>query len=68
MNCETAKDLLVLMNYGELGFDEEEALMAHLDSCRACAAERRRLEKMDALLTSQNAAAPASLLSRLASA
>jgi len=64
VNCETAKDLLVLMNHGELGFDEEEALMAHLDSCRACAAERRRLEKLDALLASQSAPAPASLLSR----
>lgn len=64
MNCESAKDLLVLMNYGELGFDEEEALLLHLDSCRACAAERRRLEKLDALLELLRPAPPADLLSR----
>ena len=64
MNCEFAKDLLVLMNYGELSFDEEEALLLHLDSCHSCAAERRRIEKLDALLELQRPASPAGLLSR----
>ena len=64
MNCESAKDLLVLLNYGELGFDEEEALLSHLEACRACAAERRRLEKLDSLLELQRATPPATLLAR----
>lgn len=65
MNCESAKDLLVLMNYGELSFDEEEALLLHLEACRSCAAERRRIEKLDALLELQRPPAPpADLLSR----
>jgi hypothetical protein len=64
VNCESTKDLLVLLNYGELSFDEEEALLSHLDSCRSCAAERRRIEKLDALLELQRPAPPAGLLSR----
>jgi hypothetical protein len=64
MNCESAKDLLVLMSCGELSFDEEEAVLLHLDSCRSCAAERARLEKLDALLELQRPAPPADLLSR----
>lgn len=64
MNCETARDLLVLLNYGELSFEEEETLQVHLDSCRACAAERRRIEQLDALLELERAAPQASLLSR----
>ena len=64
MNCESVKDLLVLMNYSELSFDEEEAVLSHLDSCRSCAAERRRIEKLDALLELQRPAPPAGLLSR----
>ncbi len=63
MNCESAKDLLVLLHYGELSFEEEEALQLHLDACHSCAAERRRIEKLDVLLELQRPVPQASLLS-----
>jgi len=36
MNCEDAKKTLPLFLYGELSFDEEERLEAHIDECTAC--------------------------------
>jgi hypothetical protein len=36
MNCEEARGILPLLLYGELSFDEEERLEAHLDACDAC--------------------------------
>jgi anti-sigma factor RsiW len=64
MNCETARQELVLSMYGELTFEEEDRLEGHLAGCAECAAERARLEKMDALIAAPEAGPPASLLSR----
>lgn len=64
MNCETVKDLLVLLNCGELSFEDEEAVEMHLESCPACEAERQRLEQLDALLEYQSASVPPDLLAR----
>ncbi len=64
MNCETAKDLLVLLNYGELSFEDEETLEKHLECCTSCAAERRKLEQLDTLLERQSTEASPDLLAR----
>ncbi|HTR38460.1 MAG TPA: HEAT repeat domain-containing protein [Bryobacteraceae bacterium] len=36
MNCEEARKSFPLLLYGELSFDEEERLEAHIDECAAC--------------------------------
>lgn len=64
MNCEAAKDLLVLLNCGELSFEDEEAVEKHLASCPECAAERQKLEHLDALLEFQSATVSPDLLAR----
>lgn len=64
MNCETAKQYLLLMNYSELSFDEEEALEQHLGACPECQAERERLEKFEDILAHGESEMPAGLLSR----
>lgn len=64
MNCETAKQDLVLFLYGELSFEEEELLEQHLENCAECRAERGRLEKMGLLLDSAETEVPAGLLAR----
>lgn len=64
MNCETAKQQLVLFVYGELSFDEEELMEQHLDSCAACSAERARLESLQEVLSEGEAEVPAGLLAR----
>lgn len=64
MNCENVKDLLVLLNCGELSFEDEETVETHLESCPECAAERRRLERLDALLESDTVEVPPELLAR----
>jgi hypothetical protein len=40
MSCEKIRDLLVLYPYGELTFDQEETVDAHLSSCSACRQQR----------------------------
>ena len=42
MTCELARSRLSLFLYGELSFDEEEALQQHLESCEGC---RHALER-----------------------
>jgi hypothetical protein len=64
VNCETAKGQLVLLNCGELSFEDEEAVEMHLESCPACEAERQRLGHLDALLECQSANVPPDLLAR----
>ncbi len=36
MNCEPVREQLPLLLYGELSFDEEEAVESHLDGCADC--------------------------------
>lgn len=43
MSCDEIRPLLVLYPYGELSFDEEELVDAHLKSCPACQQERASL-------------------------
>lgn len=65
MNCDEARVQLVLYGLGELSFDGEELLEAHLAACQECRAERSRLERMDAALVRHGEAAlPAGLLAR----
>jgi hypothetical protein len=42
MNCEQARNQLPLLLYGELAFDEEEALEQHIEACPSCRAEAER--------------------------
>ena len=46
MNCDETRDELSLFLYGELSFEEEEALRRHIDACEGC---RRALEREKAL-------------------
>lgn len=48
LSCPEVKDLLVLYAYGELSFDEEEAVDAHVAACPACTAERTALTALHA--------------------
>jgi hypothetical protein len=64
VNCETAKNMLVLLNCGELSFEDEESVETHLESCPACNAERRRLQHLDTFLELQSAAVSPDLLAR----
>jgi hypothetical protein len=36
MNCESVRNSLSLLLYGELSFDDEERIEQHLDSCEPC--------------------------------
>lgn len=43
MNCESAKQQVVLLQYGELGEDEQAALELHMHGCPECEAEQRKM-------------------------
>ncbi len=64
MNCETAKQFLLLLNYTELSLEEEDALEQHLSTCAECQAERVRLEKFEDVLAHGEPDMPAGLLAR----
>ena len=53
MNCDTVTKQLSLMLYGELSFDEEEAVHQHLEGCAACRTDlelvREAHSRMDCL-------------------
>ena len=36
MNCEPVREQLIMLLYGELSFDEEEAVESHLEGCAEC--------------------------------
>src|SRR5579875_1257906 len=50
MTCEDVRKSLALMLYGELSFDEEESVHAHLETCAGCKAELDRERAMQRLL------------------
>ena len=50
MICESARKLLALLPYGELSFDEEEAVEQHIDGCDECRAELARVRAMEQAL------------------
>ena len=64
MTCEQARESLLLLNYGELTFEQEEALELHLGGCPECVAERERLERIEDLLAVGEAELPPGLLAR----
>jgi len=62
MNCDTVVSQLPLMLYGELSFDEEEALQQHLDVCASCTGELARLRRLHHELNVLEPDVPAQLL------
>ncbi len=46
MSCDSVKSALSLFLYGELSFEEEEAVHGHLEACESC---RKALEREEAL-------------------
>lgn len=64
MNCEMARQYLLLLNYAEISCDEEEALEQHLSVCAPCQAERAKLEQFEDLLAHGEGEMPAGLLAR----
>ncbi len=48
LKCEDCRDLLVLEAYGELSFDQEEAVEAHVSACAECREERAALARLHA--------------------
>jgi len=56
MDCKRAAEAIVLDHYGELEPDEKARLEDHLEACPKCAAERKAMEKVFALV---DACAPA---------
>jgi hypothetical protein len=50
MNCEEARDLMVLLAYGELPEAHTLGLDHHLTTCVVCITELEQLQRMDALL------------------
>jgi HEAT repeat protein/putative zinc finger protein len=64
MNCELARDQFHLFLYGELSFDEEEALEQHLDVCKACTEALERERALHEKLLDECLEPSAALLSR----
>src|SRR5437868_10460165 len=52
MKCEDAAKALPLLLYGELSFEAEDELEAHVDACAGC---RRELDKHKAILKTLDA-------------
>ena len=53
-SCHEARERLALLLYGELSFDEEERVEAHLEQCAEC---RGALDRQQALHAALDAAA-----------
>jgi hypothetical protein len=62
--CDWARAQLSLLLYGELSFDEEEKLEAHLSACTQCREELDRETRLHAAFDSVAVDPAASLLSR----
>lgn len=62
MDCAQARMHFALLLYGELSFDEEEGVDAHLDGCTECRAELERQKVLHAALDGLAVEPPASLL------
>jgi len=63
MNCEPVREQLPLFIYGELSFDEEEAVESHLEGCADCSAALDRERQLMAAFD-QVAVEPSSALLR----
>jgi len=62
MTCESVTKQLPLLLYGELLFDEEEAIEQHLESCAGCRAELNALKALHRLAGEAETEPPAGLL------
>jgi anti-sigma factor RsiW len=62
MKCDDAIRELPLLLYGELSFDEEEALEAHLQQCPGCQTELSRVKALHAALDDGDADVPPAML------
>jgi hypothetical protein len=60
--CEKVRPQLSLLLYGELSFDEEETVDAHLESCAECRAALERERALHAAFDRVEAEPPASVL------
>src|SRR5258707_12118032 len=64
LTCADVRPLLPLYPYGELSFNAEEAVDAHVEVCTACQAEKRTLEQMYRALDDRELAPSLELLSQ----
>jgi HEAT repeat protein len=62
LKCETVKQNLSLFLYGELSFEEEERMQAHLAGCANCQAELARAERLHRAIDTIEEPLPADLL------
>jgi predicted O-methyltransferase YrrM len=61
-SCEKVRMHLALLLYGELSFDQEEAVDGHLEGCAECRAALERERKLHAALDQVEVEPPASIL------
>lgn len=61
-SCEQVKTQLSLLLYGELSFDQEEAVEAHLEGCGECRTALERERELHAALDQAEIEPPASVL------
>jgi len=62
MSCDWVKSVLSLFLYGELSFEEEEAVHGHLEACESCRKALEREEALHSALDRAEVTPPASLL------
>lgn len=62
MNCDSVRHHLALYLYGELDFNQEEALEQHCESCAGCRAALERERALHAMLDSARREPPPELL------
>lgn len=62
MSCEEIRQQLSLYLYGELSFDEEEAVDTHLDGCEGCRAALEKQRNLHDLMDGQRWEPPTQLL------
>jgi anti-sigma factor RsiW len=63
MNCELAQSQFSLLLYGELSFDEEEALEQHIEVCKSCSAALERERALHNALLDESLEPSAAMLS-----
>ncbi len=62
MNCESVRKQLALLLYGELAFEEEEAVHQHLEGCAECRLALDRQKALHGALDEAEASVPDGLL------
>ncbi len=64
MTCEEVRELVPLLLYGELSFDDEELLESHLERCKSCGVALRRERALHRALDTFELPSSAALLAR----